>query len=417
MKSGVCRLFSALTVSSLVALVAAQSAHAAAKCVIEVKDGVHYRTGNCVLDPNITNCQIKVSGKTHYLQNSCTTDQTITIPAGFSFTGGSFTITAVDPAGGHFVGPVLKAIGGKKTNIQRLTIQSATTADVCETGDNRMMGILFDNTPGAADFVNISMQRAPGSACPDGLGVVARNVVAVDPKKEKQLEVRVKNSMLIGNQWRGIQFSGHVFGRVERSTIQGVVSTVIPDQIGIEIINTARALVTVVDVNDHAFLPLSGSHSFGVLVNSPVAGIRIDKSNIKGNDTGIRVSGGNNVSVISNRITLADKDGILLDDADGLPTINNKLTTNDISKNKYGIRLKATSGLVTGNLIKQNTVTRSKVNGILIDADGNRVEKNTVTTSTGLDIVNIGNSGYKSNLCDTNSGAPITCGVVPPGIG
>src|SRR4051794_8215159 len=58
-------------------------------------------------------CLTTTTGKTMTLNGDCTTTTSIIVPDGMTFDGAAHTITAVDPAGGHFVGGVIQNAGAK----------------------------------------------------------------------------------------------------------------------------------------------------------------------------------------------------------------------------------------------------------------------------------------------------------------
>src|SRR5215212_3908187 len=63
----------------------------------------------------VAQCTTTTTSKTMTLNADCTTTSSIIVPNGLTFDGAGHTITAVDPAGGHFVGGVIQN-GGSKAN-------------------------------------------------------------------------------------------------------------------------------------------------------------------------------------------------------------------------------------------------------------------------------------------------------------
>ncbi|HQH26919.1 MAG TPA: hypothetical protein PLP17_05935, partial [Oligoflexia bacterium] len=90
------------------------------------------------------------------LTNDCTTDETIVIPNGVALFGGGYTITAIDPPGSNFKGPVLLAAPGTRNVTINKTRLVANLQDVCNSDPDKVVGILFDNAPGtvADSFVS-----------------------------------------------------------------------------------------------------------------------------------------------------------------------------------------------------------------------------------------------------------------------
>src|SRR5690348_10376013 len=86
-------------------------------------------------------CVFTTVGRVMVLKSNCTTDTTILIPNGFTLDGRGHTITAVDPAGGHFVGAVIEN-GGTVANVINLHVTVSGLADVCDDGEARLRGIM-----------------------------------------------------------------------------------------------------------------------------------------------------------------------------------------------------------------------------------------------------------------------------------
>ena len=55
-----------------------------------------------------TDCQFAMHHDAMVLQGDCQTDATIFVPDGVTLRGRNFTITAVDPPAGHFLGAVVR---------------------------------------------------------------------------------------------------------------------------------------------------------------------------------------------------------------------------------------------------------------------------------------------------------------------
>ena len=58
-----------------------------------------------------SNCLFTTVGTTMTLSGPCTTDSPIVIPDGHTLDGAGYTITGVDPSGGHFKGGVIQSGG------------------------------------------------------------------------------------------------------------------------------------------------------------------------------------------------------------------------------------------------------------------------------------------------------------------
>jgi hypothetical protein len=119
-------------------------------------------------------CAFSISGTTMTLVTECTTDHTILVPQGFTLDGDGHKITAVDPAGSHFVGAVV-ANGGTIAKVKNVEITAAGLADICDANEARLRGILFDDAAGEITNVNVHGVRQGLSGCQEGTAIEARN--------------------------------------------------------------------------------------------------------------------------------------------------------------------------------------------------------------------------------------------------
>src|SRR3989442_13737424 len=88
-----------------------------------------------------TTCVFSQICTTMTLLANCTTDSTILVPNGFTLDGNGHTITAVDPAGDHFRGAVVRN-GGTSAIVENLMVTASNLANVCDDGNDRLRGIL-----------------------------------------------------------------------------------------------------------------------------------------------------------------------------------------------------------------------------------------------------------------------------------
>jgi parallel beta helix pectate lyase-like protein len=146
----------------------------------------------------------------------CTTDHTILVTDGFTLDGAGHKITAVDPAGGHFVGAVVMN-GGALANVRNVEITSAGLADICDADSARLRGILFDNAAGEITNVNVHGVRQGLSGCQEGNAIEARNF-ASNPVTRL---VTVSNSAVSDYQKNGITVNGAVSGTITGNTVTG----------------------------------------------------------------------------------------------------------------------------------------------------------------------------------------------------
>ena len=135
-----------------------------------------------VLGVDLGRCQFSDDAVRHVrtLTGDCTTSSTITVPNGWTLNGAGHTITAYDPAGGHFRGAVV-ANAGAVANVHDVTITGYHLADVCDAGTDALRGILLEGASGVVANNHVVNLRQDGSGCQEGNGIEARN--APSPRK------------------------------------------------------------------------------------------------------------------------------------------------------------------------------------------------------------------------------------------
>ena len=166
-----------------------------------------------------TTCTFSYSGMTMTLNGSCTTDATILIPDGYTLDGAGYTITAVDPTGGHFVGAVLKAAPGGVSHVTNVTV-TVSILNVCDGGDQRLRGVLFEGAGGSvtnSNFVNIN--QGP-SGCQEGNAVEVRNE-PFDGSHPNTQYVAVSGNTMTHYQKTGLVANGDVYVDAFENTITG----------------------------------------------------------------------------------------------------------------------------------------------------------------------------------------------------
>ena len=169
--------------------------------------------------PLTNTCVFTTPGTTMTLTGDCTTNATIPIPDGFTLDGDDYTITAVDPFGGHFLGAVV-ASTGTEAHVQNLRITTSGLADVCDAGADRLRGILFDGASGSITGNVVTNINQGASGCQEGNGIEVRNApfdgTHPDPK-----QVTIEDNAVTGYQKTGILANGDVLVEVVGNTVVG----------------------------------------------------------------------------------------------------------------------------------------------------------------------------------------------------
>ena len=102
------------------------------------------------MELGIRQCQFSdnPATSTRTLLADCDTSRTILVPNGWTLDGAGHSITAKDPADGHFLGAVVRN-AGTSASVRNLTVTASSLNDVCDGGDDRLRGILLDGASGS----------------------------------------------------------------------------------------------------------------------------------------------------------------------------------------------------------------------------------------------------------------------------
>lgn len=155
-----------------------------------------------------TDCQFTTTGTTMALENDCTTDETIFVPDGFTLDGQQHTMTAIDPPSGHFVGAVVKN-QGTTAHVKRLGIATSGLANVCDVGNDRLRGIMFEGASGSITHNTIFSLNQAGSGCQEGNAIEVRNA-PFDGTHPNTMIVEVGHNTISDYQKTGIVANGDV---------------------------------------------------------------------------------------------------------------------------------------------------------------------------------------------------------------
>jgi hypothetical protein len=358
------------------------------------------------------NCTFVKTSKVWTLTGSCETDTGFVIPKGVTVNGFDpvsldiYKITAIDPPGGHFVGPVLRNTPGQAAYVKFLIIRT-NVADYC--GDADFAGILLEDGAGTISSVDITVNRNGGlSSCPEGIAVLARKLPS-NPKAAFR-NVVIKNSNLNYNQLAAFVGVGNVNARLSSNMIKNSDGTPGIAPRGIEIRENAKGTFDFNQILRHKLTPSDPKNpAYGILL------VQAGKSSmfnnvLNRNDIAVRVSGSVSVTIKNNTIQDAVFDGILVDDENGV-TKSATVWGNEVRKCQNGIHLKSVGDLVQKNLIKENSTRLNREAGIICEGGyKNKIQSNTSDTNDIIDIADIGGSNlYTRNVCAASSGPPVDC--------
>jgi len=165
-------------------------------------------------------CVFVTHGNKYKLKNDCVTTETILIPDGMTLVGGWHTITAKDPAGGHFLGAVVMN-GGDEASVKNLKISADNLAPVCDDGDNRLRGILFNGASGVIeDNKVLALNQGPsGSGCQEGNAFEVRNA-PFDGTHPGTKSVKIRDNYAAHYMKSGIVANGDLFAEIKDNNIK-----------------------------------------------------------------------------------------------------------------------------------------------------------------------------------------------------
>jgi len=158
----------------------------------------------------------------------------------------------VDPAGGHFRGAVVRN-GGSSATVIDLTVTASGLADVCDGGNDRLRGILFDGAGGSISNSTITGVRQGLSGCQEGNGIEVRNLDANAVK----LAVSITGNLVNNYQKNGITTNGNLAATISGNTVVGDGSINYTAQNGIQIAYGASAILRGNSASGNAYAPAS----------------------------------------------------------------------------------------------------------------------------------------------------------------
>jgi hypothetical protein len=233
-----------------------------------------------------TTCTFTTVGSTMTLDGDCTTDATILVPSGSTLDGAGNTITALDPPSGHFLGAVVKN-GGPFAAVKNLTIDTSALANVCDSGDDRLRGILFDGASGIIKDNSVLNINQGASGCQEGNGIEVRN--APFDAGGSDLLVWISGNTVTNYQKTGIVTNGSVAATIVGNVTTGVGPVDYIAQNGIQIGFGGTAIVQENQVSGNDYTPKSFV-SCGLLMFD-ADGVRASQNHYASNERNVCVFG------------------------------------------------------------------------------------------------------------------------------
>lgn len=162
-------------------------------------------------------CNFTTSGNVMKLDADCQTDVTITVADGFTLDGNHHQITALDPTGDHFKGAIVKN-AGTSLNVKNLTLDTNSLANVCDSGNDRLRGILFEGAQGTISGNTVLNINQGSSGCQEGNAIEVRNA-PFDLTGTADLPVEIDHNNIEHYQKTGIVANGDVNANIHHNKV------------------------------------------------------------------------------------------------------------------------------------------------------------------------------------------------------
>jgi hypothetical protein len=197
-------------------------------------------------------CPLSLGATRVRLEADCATESTVFIPDGYTFDGAGYTLTAVDPDGGRFLGAVLRNRGGEAhVRGVRVVAGGLTDRGNCDAAADALTGILLEGANGSIQDSEVAgvSQREARSQCQEGVAIAVRHEEGAD----EAVRVDVLRNTVSGYQKGGITVSGRVEVTVEGNTVDGGGPVAHIARNGITVTDGTRGRVTGNTVRGNAY--------------------------------------------------------------------------------------------------------------------------------------------------------------------
>jgi hypothetical protein len=248
-------------------------------------------------------CAVQLVEELLTVQEDCTTDTPVFIPEGMTLDGSGRTLVAVDPAGRHFVGAILRN-RGTEAHVRNLKLraQGLLKEGPCDGGDDRLRGILLLGASGSVVDSDVSgiRRNQPVEGSPEGVPRGCQEGSAIEVRNRDatvQRQVELLRNVVSEYQKGGIVVIGRVEATISGNTMTGGGPVGHIARNGIQLSDGATGTVTGNQVSGHSYT--GGDVATGILVTGGpmyglalVRGATIQGNTLTGNDIGIYLAQG-----------------------------------------------------------------------------------------------------------------------------
>lgn len=290
------------------------------------------------VDAGSGSVSIEKKGNVLKLTGDMIVTESYVIPDGYTLDGNGHTITAVDPAGGHFKGAVV-VNGGSTAYVKNLTVTTSGLANAGAGGADRLRGIMFESASGSISHCTITGINKGHSGSQEGNAIEIRNE-PFDGTHPNTINVIIEHNKIFDYQKTGIVCNGDVNVDVKHNTIGASFTQEDLAANSIQLGFGATGKVEENKIDGNQWKGTSDYAASAILIYS-ADNVKLNKNNIGGNsDVGIYFLG--NYGIV-------DKNKIYDEGPDD-------------PNSTYDIGL--------GNWGENNTVTKNHVKGFVIPFDG-----------------------------------------------
>ena len=204
-------------------------------------------------------CVFITTGSTMLLTNHCTTETAILVPDGVTLDGNGYSITAVEPAIGHFTGAVIQnATAPSVVHVTNVTVQAQLPANPCDAGEARLRGIMFMGASGTITNNRLfDINQGVNFGCQEGNAIEARNFEGESLSSPARTDVTISDNLVRRYQKTGVLVNGLVDAIVARNVIEGEGPSTVIAQNGVQIGFGATALVSANSISGNNYTPNS----------------------------------------------------------------------------------------------------------------------------------------------------------------
>ncbi len=254
-----------------------------------------------------TTCAFTTIGKVMALKANCTTDTTIFVPNGFTLDGRGHTIIGVDPVGGHFVGAVVEN-AGTVANVINLHVTVSGLMDVCDDGEARLRGIMFEGASGTIIGNTINAVTQVNSGCQEGNSIEVRND-PFDGTHPNTKTVLISGNHITNFMKTGIVANGDVNVAITLNIVGASANQAHLAANSVQLGFGAKGTITLNTVAGNSWC-CEDAAATGILVYQANDGASVRNNSVLGNaDIGIDFDTTNNGKILQNIVSETGPDG------------------------------------------------------------------------------------------------------------